>query len=142
MTTTYDQAAEAARHAATGGPVDRALERIGELVGSKANVRVVFGEPISKGDLTVIPVARVRWGFGGGSGSSEATPEGPAWGSGGGGGAVADPGRLPGDRRRRGDIPADHSAVSQPRVHPRCRVGGRHPHPGDRASRWPLGDGR
>ena len=91
MTTTYDRAEETARQAATGGPVDRTLERLAELVGAKANVRAVFGEPIQRGELTVVPVARVRWGVGGGSGKSDAAPDGPASGSGGGGGAVADP---------------------------------------------------
>jgi uncharacterized spore protein YtfJ len=91
MTMTYDSAEETARHAATDGAVDRTLERLAELVGAKANVQAVFGEPIRQGDITVIPVARVRWGVGGGSGRSEATPEGPSSGAGGGGGAVADP---------------------------------------------------
>jgi uncharacterized spore protein YtfJ len=91
MTTTYENAEEAARQAATGGPVDRTVERLAELVGAKANVRAVFGEPIQKGELTVVPVARVRWGVGGGSGKSDAKTDGPASGSGGGGGAVADP---------------------------------------------------
>ena len=91
MTTTYDSAEETARQAVTDGPVDRAVERLAELVGAKANVNAVFGEPIQKGDLTVVPVARVRWGVGGGSGKSDASPDGPSSGSGGGGGAVADP---------------------------------------------------
>jgi uncharacterized spore protein YtfJ len=71
--------------------MDRSLERLAELIGAKANVRAVFGEPIKQGDLTVVPVARVRWGVGGGSGKSDAAPDGPSSGSGGGGGAVADP---------------------------------------------------
>ena len=91
MTTTYDSAEETARQAATDGPLDRSLERLAELVGAKANVSAVFGEPIRQGDLTVVPVARVRWGVGGGSGKSDAAPDGPSSGSGGGGGAVADP---------------------------------------------------
>jgi uncharacterized spore protein YtfJ len=91
MTTTYDSAAETARQAATEGPVDRTLERLADLVGARANVQAVFGQPIHQGDLTVVPVARVRWGVGGGSGKSEAAPEGKSSGTGGGGGAVADP---------------------------------------------------
>ena len=51
----------------------------------------MFGEPVQQGGVTVIPVARVRWGFGGGGGRSDAAPDGPASGSGGGGGVAADP---------------------------------------------------
>lgn len=91
MTTAYDSAAETARQAANGGPADRLLERMAELVGAKATVGAVFGEPIRHGDLTVVPVARVRWGFGGGSGRADDTATGAASGSGGGGGIAADP---------------------------------------------------
>lgn len=94
MTTaqTSDRARQAADNA-IGGPADRLLERLAELVGARANVELVFGEPVKQGELTVIPVARVRWGFGGGGGRSEETPAGTpeAAGSGGGGGVAADP---------------------------------------------------
>ena len=33
-------------------------------------MKAVFGEPIERDGITVIPVARVRWGFGGGAGSA------------------------------------------------------------------------
>jgi hypothetical protein len=91
MTTTFDDATETARRAATGGPADRLLERLADLVGARADIRAVFGEPIRQGDLVVIPVARVRWGFGGGGGRADDTPTGTASGSGGGGGVAADP---------------------------------------------------
>jgi uncharacterized spore protein YtfJ len=53
-----------------------------------ANVKAVYGEPISAQGKTVIPVAKIIYGYGGGSGtggvgSSSARGEG----SGGGGGA-------------------------------------------------------
>jgi uncharacterized spore protein YtfJ len=51
----------------------------------------VFGQPIRQRDVTVVPVARVRWGFGGGGGRADEPPAGPAAGSGGGGGVAADP---------------------------------------------------
>ena len=73
-----------------GDPTDGLLERLAGLVGAKATVATVFGNPIRQGDLTVVPVAKVRWGFGGG-GRSEAAPTGPAAGTGGGGGVAADP---------------------------------------------------
>jgi hypothetical protein len=92
MTTELEQAAkDDALRTGDPTPADRLLERLAELVGAKAGVQVVFGEPTTRGDLTVIPVARVRWGFGGGGGRAETPPAGPASGSGGGGGVAADP---------------------------------------------------
>jgi len=92
MTTELEQAAkDDARRTGDPTPADRLLERLAELVGAKAGVQVVFGEPTTRGDVTVIPVARVRWGFGGGGGRAETPPAGPASGSGGGGGVAADP---------------------------------------------------
>jgi len=71
---------------------DELLERLAQIVGAQATIRTVFGDPIREGDTTVIPVAKVRWGFGGGGGRSEATPQGgPAAGTGGGGGVAAEP---------------------------------------------------
>jgi uncharacterized spore protein YtfJ len=49
------------------------------------SVRRVFGDPIERNGLTVVPVAIVRGGAGGGSGESQATPE-TAGGTGGGAG--------------------------------------------------------
>jgi Sporulation protein YtfJ (Spore_YtfJ) len=92
MTTELEQAARVdASQSGYPTPADRLLVRLAELVGAKAGVQVVFGEPTTRGDLTVIPVARVRWGFGGGGGRAETPPAGPASGSGGGGGVAADP---------------------------------------------------
>ena len=70
--------------------VDELLERIGQTVGQKAQVSTVFGEPVERDSVTVIPVARTRFGFGGGGGSG--TREGnEGTGGGGGGGAVISP---------------------------------------------------
>jgi len=92
MTTEPEQtASDEARRAGDSTPADRLLERLAELVGAKAGVQAVFGQPTKHGDFTVIPVARVRWGFGGGGGRAETPPAGPASGSGGGGGVAADP---------------------------------------------------
>jgi uncharacterized spore protein YtfJ len=84
-------ASDEARRAGERSAADQLLERLAELVGAKAGVQAVFGEPVSRQNLTVIPVARVRWGFGGGGGRAETPPSGPASGSGGGGGVAADP---------------------------------------------------
>ena len=51
--------------------VDELLERIGQTVGERANVSTVFGEPVERENVTVIPVAKTRFGFGGGGGSGE-----------------------------------------------------------------------
>src|SRR5271165_3058065 len=60
------------------------LKTVGEFQ-TGATVKNVYGEPVSHGDRTVIPVARVAYAFGGGGGSrdGERAPEG----RGGGGGA-------------------------------------------------------
>ena len=49
--------------------VTELLERIGEAVGQKAQVSTIFGEPVERAHVTVIPVAKARFGFGGGGGS-------------------------------------------------------------------------
>jgi uncharacterized spore protein YtfJ len=56
------------------------VERLAQRVGSNFGAATLFGEPVERGEVTVIPVARAAWGFGGGSGKDEE-------GSSGGGGA-------------------------------------------------------
>ena len=65
------------------GPIEKAVERLG--------VNAVFGEPVRQGDVTVIPVAEIRFGFGYGYGSGRPRPEegGPGTGEGSGGGSGA-----------------------------------------------------
>jgi uncharacterized spore protein YtfJ len=101
----YDEAVEAARTAGEPGRMDELIERLAERVGGKASVSAVFGEPIERDGITVIPVAKVRWGFGGGSGrgpvpvgpgiegapESAVTDDRMGTGTGAGGGATADP---------------------------------------------------
>lgn len=82
MTTAEDQAQQAAE----GDIASRLLERLVTQVGGHARIQAVFGEPVDREGVTVIPVARVRWGVGGGGGAGS---EGS--GSGGGGGVAADP---------------------------------------------------
>jgi uncharacterized spore protein YtfJ len=70
--------------------VNELLERIGQTVGQRAQVATVFGEPVERDSVTVIPVAKTRFGFGGGGGSgSRQGKEGS--GGGGGGGAMVSP---------------------------------------------------
>jgi uncharacterized spore protein YtfJ len=70
--------------------VEELLEQISAAVGDKAKVSSVFGDPVERDGITVIPVARARFGFGGGGGSGG--PEGEEGaGGGGGGGAMVTP---------------------------------------------------
>ena len=65
--------------------VPHILRTIGEGFQSSATVKNVYGEPVSRGDRTVIPVARIAYAFGGGGGS-KGEQAGPEGGGGGGGG--------------------------------------------------------
>ncbi len=73
------------------------FQSIKENLINKATVSSLYGEPISVGSKTVIPVARIAYGFGGGMGTSKALrgeSQGPQFGGeggGGGGGVVAAP---------------------------------------------------
>src|SRR5689334_15864074 len=68
--------------------LDRLAENIEQTTGAKA----VFGEPIERDNVTVIPVASARWGVGGGMGSRlRKEGESPVSGTGGGGGGVMSP---------------------------------------------------
>lgn len=73
---------------------DSFIERLASRLGLHASASAVFDDPVDRDGVTVIPVAKVRWGFGGGSGrgieeGSEAGEIGE--GSGGGGGVMASP---------------------------------------------------
>lgn len=72
-----------ARAAGDAGLIERLIEAVGGRAGSQA----VFAPSVERGGVTVIPVARVRWGAGGGRGWSPEQGDG----SGGGGGAAANP---------------------------------------------------
>jgi uncharacterized spore protein YtfJ len=86
-------AEEEARRFAQSGKTWQFIEQLVERVGGDASAKAVFAEPIEREGLTVVPVARVRWGVGGGSGSGPADQAGQAMGSGSGGmgGVTADP---------------------------------------------------
>jgi uncharacterized spore protein YtfJ len=62
------------------------LQQMAERMGLSARASAVFGDPVEQSGVTVIPVAKATWGFGGGSGGEAANQ-----GSGGGGGAVVAP---------------------------------------------------
>lgn len=69
---------------------DELLKRIGQTVGDKAKVSAVFGDPVEREGVTVIPVAKARFGFGGGGGAGGREGE-EGSGGGGGGGALVSP---------------------------------------------------
>src|SRR5262245_61805977 len=76
-------------------PANEMLQKLGESLSSIATAKSVFGDPVQIGGKTVIPVARVLLGFGGGFGTGPG-PRGPAAdgnaeGGGGGGGVQAIP---------------------------------------------------
>ena len=62
------------------------VESLADRIGARGGAATVFGEPVERDEVTVIPVARAGWGFGGGSGNASA-----GGGEGGGGGALAWP---------------------------------------------------
>jgi uncharacterized spore protein YtfJ len=56
----------------------------------RSGVKTVYGDPVTAGDVTIVPAAKVVYGFGGGQGKGDR--EGQAGeGSGGGGGYVGKP---------------------------------------------------
>lgn len=74
----------AATHAA-----DALLAHLADRLGASASVTAVYGEPVTADGVTVIPVARVAFGLGGGAGLGG--EGGAREGGGGGGGADARP---------------------------------------------------
>ena len=67
------------------------LRTIGERLHAGATIKNVFGEPLTLGDRTVIPVARISYGFGGGGGGPSKHDDSLRDGGGGGGGMSAEP---------------------------------------------------
>ena len=70
------------------------FKSISERVQTAASVKTVYGEPVSAEGKTIIPVARVAYGFGAGGGSRGSRPEEDVSGEvadegGGGGGGVS-----------------------------------------------------
>jgi uncharacterized spore protein YtfJ len=68
---------------------DEAVMDLLRKVADNATVRSVFGEPVTVGDVTVIPAAKVSGGAGGGNGTDPRKSE--AQGTGGGLGIMARP---------------------------------------------------
>src|SRR5512133_1034189 len=71
--------------------VNDLLERVGQAVGERAHVSTIFGEAVEREGVTVIPVAKARFGFGDGGGSGSRGGDDQGSGGGGGGGVVVTP---------------------------------------------------
>lgn len=87
-----EAAFEAAHDTAEDGMVQRLVERLADRFGGVANASAVFGDPVERNGVTIIPVAKVRWGAGAGAGRGgevvDGKPEGGEGGGGGGGVSV------------------------------------------------------
>jgi uncharacterized spore protein YtfJ len=59
---------EEAKRAAEAGAADDKFSRLVEALGGTASAQAVFGAPVEKDGVTIVPVARVRYGVGGGGG--------------------------------------------------------------------------
>jgi uncharacterized spore protein YtfJ len=64
------------------------LERFADKLGVSARAATVFGEAVEREGVTVIPVAKAKWGMGGGGGHRR---PGAQEGMGGGGGVTVTP---------------------------------------------------
>ena len=75
------------------GSADRFIGTMAEKLGAVARAATVFGEPVEREGVTVIPVAKARWGFGGGAGQRKDRGDGGTEedGAGGGGGVQVTP---------------------------------------------------
>ncbi|HZQ68856.1 MAG TPA: spore germination protein GerW family protein [Terriglobales bacterium] len=61
------------------------MQSLHENLSSRAQVRSVFGDPVAAGEKTIIPVAKIAYGFGAGAGTG-GVGDTRAKGEGGGGG--------------------------------------------------------
>lgn len=90
---------EQARREAERTGADERLARLAEAIGGHVSAQALFGEPVERDGVTVIPVARLRYGFGAGSGTGGKRRRGhkddgsgdDQYGAGGGGGVQAAP---------------------------------------------------
>jgi uncharacterized spore protein YtfJ len=68
----------------------RLLEKLASKLGLNANATLIYGNPVDREGVTVIPVAKVSYGFGGGEGNAN-PKEKDSQGSGGGGAITVKP---------------------------------------------------
>ena len=65
---------------------DELLTTLAERIGARLSTSTVYGTPVERDGVTIVPVAAARFAFGGGGGSDPGKGEGE--GGGGGGGVV------------------------------------------------------
>lgn len=68
------------------GSAEGFISGLAEKLGATARASTIFGDPVERDGVTVIPVAKARWGFGGGAGKRRDED-----GAGGGGGIQITP---------------------------------------------------
>ncbi|QNH60989.1 spore germination protein GerW family protein [Hymenobacter sediminicola] len=66
----------------TTTPSSSLVERLAQQLGASASAQTIFGTPVERNGVTVIPVARAIYGFGGGGGSKVSEGEGSGGGAG------------------------------------------------------------
>lgn len=66
-------------------------ERLAEAFNASVGAKMVYGEPVERDGVTIIPVAKLRYGFGGGGGRRAGRQGGEEGGGGGGGGVIVQP---------------------------------------------------
>lgn len=74
--------------------IQKYIEAVQQGLASSAHVKTVFGDPVSAEGKTIIPVAKIRYGFGAGTGSGPTragSEQRLGEGGGGGGGVEAKP---------------------------------------------------
>jgi uncharacterized spore protein YtfJ len=71
---------------AKSNSADSFIGTMAEKLGAVARAATIFAEPVERENITVIPVAKARWGFGGGVGHRKGED-----GAGGGGGVQITP---------------------------------------------------
>lgn len=64
------------------------LQSLKDGILSQASVKAIYGEPISAHDKTIIPVAKIVYGYGAGAGTGHMGDKSPHGEGGGGGGGV------------------------------------------------------
>lgn len=63
-------------------PASSLVERLAQEVTASASAQAIYGTPVERNGITVIPVARTFYGFGAGGGSRLAKAEGAGGGAG------------------------------------------------------------
>lgn len=87
MNTKWSERTEAAGLESVEGPTSL-FSRLADRLGVAAKAATVFGEAVERDGVTVIPVAKARWGLGAGGGHHR---PGTREGIGGGGGVIVAP---------------------------------------------------